>query len=856
MQVGRLTTATPIPEPEMPENNRNASPVIPASAIEGLGEFYLGRRAGEPGAPPWMYDSRDLTTHAVVLGMTGSGKTGLCVTLLEEAGLDGIPALVIDPKGDIGNLLLTFPDLEPGDFRPWIDEAEAERKGLSPNEYAEATARMWRDGLMESGQDGARIARLRAAVDMPIYTPGASHGLPIAVLRSFEAPGESTLADPDALTERITTAVSGLLALAGIDAEPMRSREHILLSRILERGWTSGRDFDLGSLIRDIQSPGFDRLGVLDLESFFPERERFKLATALNNLLAAPGFESWLEGPPIDIPSLLWTPEGHPRVAICSIAHLGESERMFFVTLLLNELLSWARSQPGTSSLRAILYIDEVMGYLPPTRNPPSKSPLLTLLKQARAYGLGIVLATQNPVDLDYKGLGNTGTWFLGRLQTERDKEKVIEGLESASGAAEGGLDRKRMNRLLSGLEKRTFLVGNVHADAPLLIRSRWAMSYLRGPLTRPEIRRLMAQRLADPSAAATAHPESGDARSHDTGKAGGAERKPALSGRPETELATDRPMVPPGVQEVFLKPTAGPSGSAPVVLRPALLGLADVHYVRSSLGVDFWEDVAILSTVGESSETDPWAGARELATIPDLDHPPPDPALFASVPSRAIGARQRRRWPSQLKAWLYRERRLRLSRIPALKLTSHPGESEAAFRVRAREEARSARDKAVSKIRDTYRRKVESIDKKLSTAQSRLDREQSQYDSQRLESAVGIGSTLLGTLLGGRSFTGAKARTAARQVSRAASQRDDVTRAEKQIEELEARLAEIEIELTEKLDRARSDWAVESLEVEEVVLAPRKSEIGVELVALAWRSDDQVGPSSPTGARAEGDLT
>ncbi|MCL7961545.1 MAG: DUF87 domain-containing protein [marine benthic group bacterium] len=840
----------------MPENDRNASPAIPASAIEGLGEFYLGLQADEPGTPPWMYDSGDLTTHAVVLGMTGSGKTGLCVTLLEEAGLDGIPALVIDPKGDIGNLLLTFPDLEPGDFRPWIDEAEAERKGLSPDDYAEATANRWREGLEGSGQDGARIARLRAAVDIPIYTPGASHGLPIAVLRSFEAPGESILADADALTERISAAVSGLLSLAGIDAEPMRSREHILLSRILERGWTSGRDFDLGALIRDIQSPGFDRVGVLDLESFFPERDRFKLATALNNLLAAPGFESWLEGPPIDIPSLLWTPEGQPRIAICSIAHLDEPERMFFVTLLLNELLSWARSQPGTSSLRAILYIDEVMGYLPPTRNPPSKSPLLTLLKQARAYGLGIVLATQNPVDLDYKGLGNTGTWFLGRLQTERDKEKVIDGLESASGATEGGLDRKQMDRILSGLEKRTFLVGNVHSDAPLLIRSRWAMSYLRGPLTRPEIRRLMAGRRSEPSAGAAAHTGS----SGDRGAATGPEtaesgRVDAARARSAPDLASDRPMVPPELREVFLAPLGSGTEASPPVLRPALLGLADLHYVRKSLGVDVWEDVAILSPLDDASDSDPWAGAAELQSIPDLDHPAPDPALFASVPARAIGAKQRRSWPPRLKAWLYRERPLRLYRIPALKLTSNPGESESAFRVRAREEARSARSEAVSKIRDTYRRKVASIDKKLEAAHTRLDREQSQYDSQKLESFVGIGSTLLETLLGGRSLTGSKATTAARRVSRAASQRDDVKRVEKQIEDLEAQLGEIEIELADELEHARADWSPESLKLEEVVLAPRKSEIGVEMIALAWRPDDPESPTGRSGMQADEDL-
>jgi len=796
---------------------------IPAGAIEGLGAFYLGRLIAEDASPPFMYDARDLTTHAVVLGMTGSGKTGLCLTLLEEAALDGIPALVIDPKGDIGNLLLTFPDLRPQDFRPWIDEAEAARLGISAAELAEQTATLWRDGLAQSGQDGERIGRLRAAVDIPIFTPGASHGLPIAVLNSFDAPSEAVRSDPDALRERVATAVSGLLALAGIEADPVRSREHILLSRIIEQGWAASRDFDLGTLIRAVQQPGFERVGVLDLESFFPAKARFELATSLNNLIAAPGFEAWLEGPPLDIPSLLWTREGKPRISILSIAHLPDAERMFFVTLLLNELLAWARSQPGTSSLRALLYIDEVMGYLPPTRQPPSKPPLLTLLKQARAYGLGIVLATQNPVDLDYKGLGNTGTWFLGRLQTERDKEKVIEGLETEAGAAEGGLDRKRMDRLLSGLEKRTFLVGNVHAAGPELIKTRWAMSYLRGPLTRSEVRRLMQDRKEE-----AAVPDS--IRKGSVQPSGPGSRTVS-----EPDLTPDRPVVPPDVREVFLSTGTSDDTDSDVVWRPALLGLAGLHYARASLGVDVWQDVAVLSPISESPATDPWDGAKEMRQIPDLDQSTPAVARYGPLPASAIGAKQRRRWPSQLKAWLYRERPLRLYRIPALKLTSAPGESEAEFRVRVREEARSSRDAAVAKIRDKYRRKVEAIDGKLATARNRLDREKSQYDSQRLESAVSLGSTVLGALLGRRSVTSSRAASAARQVGRASTQRDDVQRAETSIQALSDQLARIEAELAGKMEQVRAEWDVDAIEIEEVTLSPRKSEIGVELVALAW---------------------
>jgi hypothetical protein len=408
--------------------------------FEKLGAFYLGREYDLETAKPrdelLLYDAKDLTTHAVCVGMTGSGKTGLCLSLLEEAAIDGIPAIAIDPKGDLGNLLLTFPELRPEDFRSWIDPGEAARSGITLDELAEQTAKRWREGLAAWGQQPARIARFRDSADVAIYTPGANAGLPLALLRSFAAPPQAIRDDADALRERIAGAVSGLLSLVGIDADPLRSREHILLSRVLDEAWRAGREVQLADLVREIQSPSFKQVGVVDLESFFPAKDRFELAMSLNNLLASPGFAAWREGEPLDIQRLLYTSEGKPRLSILSIAHLSDAERMFFVTLLLNEVVAWMRSQSGTSSLRALLYMDEVFGYFPPTANPPSKMPMLTLLKQARAYGLGVMLATQNPVDLDYKGLSNAGTWFLGRLQTERDKARVLDGLEGASTAA------------------------------------------------------------------------------------------------------------------------------------------------------------------------------------------------------------------------------------------------------------------------------------------------------------------------------------------------------------------------------------------------------------------------------------
>jgi len=470
---------------------------VPApEQFEKLGAFYLGRpydaakKAAQPGLI--LYDSKDLVTHAVCVGMTGSGKTGLCIALLEEAALDGVPAIAIDPKGDLTNLMLTFPDLRPQDFRPWINEDDARAKSLSPDDYAAQQAKLWKDGLAGWGEDGERIRRLKDAADFAIYTPGSSAGIPISIVASFAAPAQAVRDDSELLRDRVTTTASSVLGLLGIAADPIQSREHILIANLLTKAWSAGEGLDLGGLIEQIQKPPMTRVGAMDLESFYPEKERAQLAVKMNNLLASPGFNAWLEGVPLDVGQLLRSESGKPRVAIVSIAHLSEAERMFFVSLLLNQILDWVRAQSGTTSLRAILYMDEIFGYFPPVAEPPSKRPLLTLLKQSRAFGLGIVLATQNPVDLDYKGLANTGTWFLGRLQTERDKARVLEGLESASASAHAQFDKGEIDKLLSGLSQRIFLMHNVHEDAPVVFESRWAMSYLRGPLTRDQIKKLM----------------------------------------------------------------------------------------------------------------------------------------------------------------------------------------------------------------------------------------------------------------------------------------------------------------------------------------------------------------------------
>ncbi|HOW34555.1 MAG TPA: type IV secretion system DNA-binding domain-containing protein, partial [Methanoregulaceae archaeon] len=453
--------------------------------FEKLGAFYLGKEYSLKEKKLLdrlvMYDSRDLTTHAICIGMTGSGKTGLCVDLLEEAAIDGVPAIIIDPKGDITNRLLMFPDLAPADFLPWINPDDARRKGKSPDEFAASQAESWKSGLASWGQDGARIRMLRDAADLVVYTPGSEAGVPVSVIQSFAAPPLSWDSDAELIREKISGTVTAILGLIKVAADPLSSREHILLSSLFEQFWRNGKDLDLVTLIQAIQNPPLKQIGAFDIETFFPAKERFALAMRLNHIIAAPSFQSWMNGQPLDIPGFLATKEGRPRHSIFYIAHLNEDERMFFVTLLLHQVLAWVRSQTGTTSLRAILYMDEIFGFFPPVANPPSKEPMLTLLKQARAFGLGVVLTTQNPVDLDYKGLSNTGTWFIGRLQTVQDRERVLDGLE---GAVQGGtFSRAALSDTLSSLDNRVFLLHNVHESAPLIFQTRFAMSYLRGPL-------------------------------------------------------------------------------------------------------------------------------------------------------------------------------------------------------------------------------------------------------------------------------------------------------------------------------------------------------------------------------------
>ena len=800
--------------------------------IEGLGVFYLGTRvdplaASEAGgsesgvATPVLLDAKELTTHAVCVGMTGSGKTGLLVGLLEEAAIDGIPAVVIDPKGDLGSLLLNFPQLAAGDFQPWVDPDAARREGISVDELAAKTAERWREGLAASGQTPERIARLRESVDMAIYTPGSRTGRPLSVLGGLAAPPDDVRDNPEQLGERIASLASGVLALAGIDAEPGRSREHLLLSTIIDALWKSGQTVSLGELIRAIPQPPVSKVGFFELEHFYPAADRFELASRLNMVMAAPGFDAWLEGEPADFGHLLWTPEGKPRVSIVSIAHLNDTERMAFVTLLAGEALAWMRRQRGTSSLRALFLMDEVFGYLPPTANPPSKTPILTLLKQARAFGLGVVLASQNPVDLDYKGLSNAGTWFLGRLQTARDKARVLEGLEGAAASAGRSLDRGRLDRLLSGLGSRTFLLHSVYDDEETVFRTRWTLSYLRGPLAREEIARL------SPPDAAELPVRAGSASVADASPQG-----VPVGGGP-------RPVLPPGVKEVFLLPVGSLPADAPVHYRPALIGRGRVHFVKAKEGIDTFRDVCLLVEAPASTAAAVWS-AGVMLDVPPAVEPEPRPGTFASLPPTLAGAKEQAALAKGLSEHLYRTARLKLWKAAGVDSVSEPGESEGDYRLRISQDLREARDAAVEKARGAFASKLERLQKRLLTARQRLEREQAQARDHSWQTTISIGTAILQAVLGGgRSRSVGRVSTSMKSASRAAKQQADVAQAEESLEAVQAEQAALEQEVAAELQRVKQAYDPLHVELEAIEVPPRRTDVVVDEVAIAWVRGD-----------------
>ncbi len=807
--------------------------------FEKLGAFYLGKEfdleAGQLLDRLLMYDARDLTTHAVCVGMTGSGKTGLCIDLLEEAAIDKVPALIIDPKGDMTNLLLNFPDLQPRDFRPWVNVDDARRKGLTLDEFAAGQAQLWKKGLGDWGQGSERMKMLEESAERIVFTPGSESGVPVSILQSFAAPPLSWDENTELLREQIQGIVAGLLGLVGVEADPVRSRENILMASIFEHFWKQGEDLDIAKLILSIQNPPIRKLGVFDVETFFPDKERFGLAMALNSIVASPAFQGWVQGHPLDIPSFLTNPQGKPRHSIFYIAHLSDAERMFFVTMLLNQVIAWMRTQSGTTSLRALIYMDEIFGFFPPVAKPPSKKPMLTLLKQARAFGLGVVLATQNPIDLDYKGLTNCGTWFIGRLQTERDKQRILDGLQGVASGDGPRMDRGELSDLVSQLDSRVFLMHNVHEDHPVTFNTRWAMSYLRGPMTRAQIADLK-----------TGFPLGG------AGEAPvAAASSPATQAAGTEGVSSTMPALDPGIRPVFLASGLDvmqavrkleernrgnriePENRA-LVYAPSLLGIARVHFVDRRLGVDESEDFALLAAPPPQASTLRWEEAEEteLTARDALQRPNPE-AAFLDVPENINQERELKSFAKALEDYLYRSKSLTLFYNPTLKEYSRPRESERDFKLRLTQLMREQRDEEVDKVERKNEKRLQRLQDRLSKAHVTLAKKQETASARGREALLSVGESVLGMFLGRKSSRVLSSGMSKYRMTSTAKMA--AKEAEESVEALEREIQSLQEELREETDAIARRWDEATAQLEEKPVTPRRSDIQVELFTIAW---------------------
>ena len=799
---------------------------------EKLGSFFLGAKYDvskkEMTNETVNYDARDLTTHAVCVGMTGSGKTGLCIGLLEEAAIDKVPAIIIDPKGDMTNLLLQFENLSADEFEPWINSDDAGRKGMSVKEYAEATASKWKNGLASWGQDTERIRSLKSAVDYTIYTPGSDSGVPINILGSFAAPKVDFDSDAEMLRERIQGIVAALLGMIESNEDPARSREGILLSTLFEHHWRKGEDLDLAKLILGIQKPPFQQLGVFDIETFFPEKDRFELAMAFNTLIASPQFRYWLMGDPLDIDKIYFTADGKPRHSVFYIAHLSESERMFFVTLLLNSLITWMRRQSGTTSLRSLVYFDEIFGYFPPTANPPSKKPLLTILKQARAFGVGAVLVTQNPVDIDYKGLSNAGTWFIGKLQTERDKMRVLEGLEGAIAESGSGGSTDYSN-LITGLSSRVFLMHNVHEDGPVVFNTRWVMSYLRGPMTRPQVKELMTtKREALSTQTSDSHVKS--------------ENKTHAS----SSASSNRPSVDPEIEQRYLrvwktaeeaKSELGIGNNISIQYEPQVLLTAHVRFFDAKRSIDEIKPVALLAEAPDDFGRVNWDKSIPLtnwerAVGNDPITPEGTKIQFLSVPDSLNTPKEFKALEEAFDDHLYANERHIIHEHDKLDMYQMSGESDEAFRMRVSQEAREERDEALDDLHERYEDKFDRLKERIRKEQQDIDEAEAEVSARRTQEVVNVAETLFSVFVKGRKRSFGTAATKRRMSARASQK---LREAEEDLEELQYDYEDLEKELQDKLDELTEEWETIANDITEKEVKPRRTDIQIQNVMLVW---------------------
>lgn len=780
---------------------------------EKLGMFYLGKpydieKKEVIKGDLTLYESKDLKTHAVCLGMTGSGKTGLCMSLLEEAAIDNIPIIAIDPKGDISNLLLGFEEMTAENFKPWVNESEAKQKEISIDDLAQQQAQLWSKGIRSWDQTEERIKKIKEAVDMRIYTPGDDAGIQLSLFGSFKNPGAEVLKDSDALSELVENSVTSFLSIIDSKMSEAGTAEHTFISQIIIDAWSKEESVNLAALIGYVQNPPFNKVGVLDLETFFSKSKRSSLALKLNALFASPKFKTWSKGEALNVSNLLYK-NGKPQVSIISISHLEEEERIFFVSRLLNDLVSWVRKQPGTSSLRAILYMDEIYGYFPPNANPATKKPMLTLLKQARAQGLGVVLATQNPVDLDYKGLSNTGTWFIGRLQTEQDKARLLDGLKSI-----GSSESVDWDKALSSLDKRVFLMHNVHSGQPQVFHTRWALSYLSGPMTNSQIKKLM-----DPYK---------KLNKEDVSKSSAPSVK---EGREGLESNFNPKTLPKEIDQKVLDIKYSSD------LKPFLGAVTSTHYSHSASGLnetvkELWYTKLVDSSVEKlmSFEDASFNDLSKFEYVKD--------ANYEEVPSFSTSEKFFSKKEKEIENCVYRSEGLSLFKCADLKQYSKLSETLDDFKERLSFELREERDNEVDRLKKKFEKKVDMIEKRILRAEQKVEKEKEQYSSKKMSTMINFGTAIASVLMGGKALSSSsvsKAGSVMRGASSASKEKGDISRAEEQLKDYQTDLEEIHDEMEEQILSLEDKLSIDNLKIESFRVAPKKTNIETVWRGILW---------------------
>jgi len=772
---------------------------------EKLKLFYIGKETnGQGESVPLLYKNKDLTTHAAIIGMTGSGKTGLGISLLEEAAIDNIPSIIIDPKGDMGNLLLTFPQMRGSDFEPWIDDSEADSSNMSKKEFAQKTASMWESGIKSDFQDNARIQKLKDSAEFTIYTPGSTAGIPVSLLKTFKAPNEKILEDYDLLTSHINSTVASILSLVGVQSDQVSGKEHIFISSIFMNYFSEKKDINIEELISLIVTPPFSKVGVFSVDDFYSSEKRLELAMKINTLIASPSFKNWMEGEPLDISNLLYTKEGKAKVSIFSISYLSDKERMFFVSILLNEMVSWMRRQEGTSSLKAILYMDEIFGYFPPTKNPPSKLPMLTLLKQARSFGVGVVLSTQNPIDLDYKGLSNIGTWFIGRLQTKQDKQRVIDGLSTSN-----SIDKKALLNQISNLEKRTFIMKNINESELKVFKTRWVLSYLKGPISKNDIKFLMKDRVRK-----TSSDKKEDGKENLSNKA-------------------SKPMISTDIEQFYMYS----SQSQNYDLQPYLLISSTINYFSTSKNINTQHEYSYKIYLDARDkninfeEKEPFE-ERNSSLKAKLN------SNYYELPKYLLDLRSFKGLLRDVSDYFYYNNELVLYKEPKLKLVSKQDESLEDFKIRIKDRLNEKYDDALEKLKDKFKREEKRIESKRETLYNRLEREQADLKSKTTDTIISIGASIFGAFFGKsimNSTNIGRASAGARKVGRLSKEKNDVSIIEDDILDLNEDIEKLKSNLQEDADLLQKEFKTQNIDLEEVYIKPRRKDVINTKVALLW---------------------